>query len=249
MEECAGRTSNIAGVRWFVAPDVWLDGEWYRGYWWENGNRILLAQHAVSDGRTVRHEMLHAILQRGDHPAEYFGNRCGGEVGCRNCFPTTTGASAAELEHAIEVPPSALEVSVEAAWPDPAHGVEPGLLAIIVRARNPFTHPVWVRLPTSMTFGVELLGAGRYSTSEWTMEPRYFFRAGQERRMVSDLRLCGPGSYTMRGYFSDAVTERSVDVPETEGGCPLIPGLRDQSQPPTARSASHPSTSRGIIGT
>jgi hypothetical protein len=36
----------------------------------------------VEQGALVRHEMLHDLLGRGDHPAEFFQRRCGAVVYC-----------------------------------------------------------------------------------------------------------------------------------------------------------------------
>ena len=253
MEHCSGRTGNLATVTWFAAPEVLMHDRYYNGYWWENGNRILLAQSNVLHGPTVRHEMLHALLQDGDHPPEYFGRRCGSEVGCLDCIETTFGAAPADIERAIDVGPSVLQLSVRAEWPHPGFGLDPGQLVIVVTARNPSSQPLWVRLRTSMTFGQEIFGPTTRSAYEWTVERRYFFGPGQERRMVSDVHLCEAGTYTVRGYFSDATSEElQFEIPATSPseGCPVdLPGWRDQRQSPTALSPAHPSTSRAIIGT
>ena len=228
VERCSGRTANLSGVNWFVAPEVYIRGRHYDGYWWQDGNRILLAESSVLRGPTVRHEMLHALLQDGDHPPEYFGSRCGGEVDCLDCIESDFGATPAEREQAIDVTPSVLQVSVDAAWPDPALGVDPGQLAIVVTARNPSSQPLWVRLPTSVTFGYQISGTEAHSAREWTTERRYFFRPGQERRMVSDVYLCGPGTYSVRGYFSEAVSdELLLEMPATGSTqeCPLVRDL------------------------
>jgi hypothetical protein len=36
----------------------------------------------VDNAAIVRHEMLHDLLGRGDHPAEYFQRRCAAVVAC-----------------------------------------------------------------------------------------------------------------------------------------------------------------------
>ncbi len=82
-ERCAGRVAQYDDVRWFVVPRAEtfeLRGKEWAGWWWEPGNRIILADGYREHAPTVRHEMLHAILQRGDHPAAYFDGRCRGVV-------------------------------------------------------------------------------------------------------------------------------------------------------------------------
>jgi hypothetical protein len=43
---------------------------------------ILLAGEKVTDAGIVRHEMLHELLGRGDHPARYYQQLCANVVTC-----------------------------------------------------------------------------------------------------------------------------------------------------------------------
>lgn len=77
-EACAGRTGNFERVRWFVregsdfaCPTGRCVGRW------ESGHRIYVARRWQHHPLVIRHEMLHAILGTGDHPAEHFVTRCG----------------------------------------------------------------------------------------------------------------------------------------------------------------------------
>jgi hypothetical protein len=80
-EACSGRQGRLADVAWFVVPDVTEFptpdgaevGRWTRG---SNGTRIVIAEAYLDDELVVRHEMLHALMDRGDHPAAYFADRC-----------------------------------------------------------------------------------------------------------------------------------------------------------------------------
>ena len=86
-EQCAGLHGNMARVTWFVVPNrtsFVYDDVQYDGYWWDRVHWIILAGEKVTDGMVVRHEMLHELLGRGDHPAEYFQQRCGGIVVCND---------------------------------------------------------------------------------------------------------------------------------------------------------------------
>jgi hypothetical protein len=84
-EQCAGRVADLSRIRWFSVPGhtsfVYGDGQ-YDGYWWNGVHWILLAGDKVQDGMIVRHEMLHDLLGRGDHPPAYFQERCAGVVAC-----------------------------------------------------------------------------------------------------------------------------------------------------------------------
>ena len=86
-EQCAGRTGEMSRIHWFSIPDrtsfMYLDGQ-YDGYWWNDVHWIILAGDKVQDAMIVRHEMLHDLLGRGDHPAAYFQERCAGVVACND---------------------------------------------------------------------------------------------------------------------------------------------------------------------
>lgn len=80
-EACAGRTGRLAGINWYIVPGATQflnDGDQQVGRWSRSGteSRIVLAGDFASDELVVRHEMLHAILDRGDHPSQYFVARC-----------------------------------------------------------------------------------------------------------------------------------------------------------------------------
>lgn len=83
VEACAGRRGSLDRVRFYVLPGV---AGWDRqdlfiyGAWTPRGNRITVGELVSLHAGVLRHEMLHAVLQRGDHPPEYFGARCGAAV-------------------------------------------------------------------------------------------------------------------------------------------------------------------------
>ena len=84
-EQCAGRNGDMSRVHWFVVPgrtSFLYGGGQYDGYWWDDVHWILLAGDKLQNGMIVRHEMLHDLLGRGDHPAAYFQERCAGIVAC-----------------------------------------------------------------------------------------------------------------------------------------------------------------------
>lgn len=74
LEACSGLSGSIDGVRFYSAAS--LGGE--LGHWYQDGNRIYLLESRTETEFAVKHEMMHALLQRGDHPPEYFAaDRCG----------------------------------------------------------------------------------------------------------------------------------------------------------------------------
>ena len=80
-EECSGRAGDLSRVDWFVVPGAHTvetsDGPKV-GVWSHSsaGVRIVLAGDYVGSELVVRHEMLHALLDREGHPREYFEERC-----------------------------------------------------------------------------------------------------------------------------------------------------------------------------
>src|SRR6476620_10570487 len=72
-EACSGRSSSLSNVKFYVVLGVDLfdlNGQLVAGYSVPLFNRIVLAGGVVSDGPSVRHEMLHLLLGAGvsGHP-------------------------------------------------------------------------------------------------------------------------------------------------------------------------------------
>lgn len=84
VEACSGRAGDLQRVSWFVVPNAkWftIRGVAYDGYWFEYHHEIVLAAAHIEDSLVVRHEMLHDLLNDGQHPREYFVERCGAILG------------------------------------------------------------------------------------------------------------------------------------------------------------------------
>jgi hypothetical protein len=84
VEQCSGKTGDFAAISWYYVPG---QGDFtvgsnpdIVGVWQASHHSITLAQSVWENAEVVRHEELHAILQRGDHPAEYFVQKCGSIV-------------------------------------------------------------------------------------------------------------------------------------------------------------------------
>ena len=81
VEACAGRNSDFEAVSWYQVPGstVFRAGSTPNldGYWQPYHSSITLAGLKLNDSLLVRHEELHAILHRVDHPAEFFVQKCG----------------------------------------------------------------------------------------------------------------------------------------------------------------------------
>lgn len=95
VEQCAGRTANIARVSWYaVVPATegfkW-NGEMVLALAYDDRNAIVIAGPWLLDSMVVRHEILHLIASRRGHNPEYFQRRCRGLVMCfEDCLSDTT---------------------------------------------------------------------------------------------------------------------------------------------------------------
>jgi hypothetical protein len=77
---CSGRQGRMTDVAFYAvdapAGAIELNGEMAHAWWVREGNRIYLPASALGEEWLVRHEMLHALLQRGSHPASVFVGAC-----------------------------------------------------------------------------------------------------------------------------------------------------------------------------
>ena len=93
VEECAGLKGSFDSITWYTVPEsgsaIVLDGRDYSGAWYRAGNRIVLAEQTIYWGAGVRHEMLHALIHDGSHPAYFFREKCAEVV---NCFGSACAA-------------------------------------------------------------------------------------------------------------------------------------------------------------
>ena len=84
VEQCSGKTGDFAAISWYYVPGP---GDFtvgsnpdIVGVWQAFNHSITLSQSVWENADVVRHEEPHAILQRGDHPPEYFVQKCGSIV-------------------------------------------------------------------------------------------------------------------------------------------------------------------------
>ncbi len=80
-EACSGRSGDFDSIEWYVVPGVasFETPEGPKVGLWSHssaGMRVVIADSYAENELVVRHEMLHALLDRGGHPDEYFTTRC-----------------------------------------------------------------------------------------------------------------------------------------------------------------------------
>ncbi len=84
-EACSGITADFHRVRWFTAPLVTVNGTRVAAYTnWKHHAISMDAKLAfVADTgyvpaiMSIRHEMLHDLIQQSGHPTEFFVVKCG----------------------------------------------------------------------------------------------------------------------------------------------------------------------------
>lgn len=215
VESCSGRQGDFQAVRWYTTlGDLIVGGRKYDGFWWQDGDRIALQYSQLDFGGSVRHEMLHALLQDGSHPREYFVRRCGALVACDSecgLHESDRGVPAT----AREIPSESLTVSLSLAPAGaPAMSIDSGWVTIMVTATNTRPEPVWVTMPEGGlgyedSFGyMTPLAGGQVS---WTTESRWAFLAGESRSMAFDFPFNPPEATvgtadSIRASFGHAVS-------------------------------------------
>jgi hypothetical protein len=236
-EACSGITRPFGAVRFYQVPNAssilhgTVDAA---GYWSSRDNRIVLAGEYIHDGRTVRHEMLHALLRASGHPPTYFRDRCGGvvscpEVGCRDAGTVPIGAPM----DATAIPLETLELRMEVLPGIVSRTDGDGILTLVVRATNPKKESGWVSLepspdlhgPWRRGFGFRIVTTEEVPLTELTRTDatglvtidslaRVPFAAGQSRIWAIDLPAHRflPGQYEAVGIYNVRQSWASLQV-------------------------------------
>lgn len=228
VESCSGLQQSMSSVEWYVVPGdsgFPVNGGDYDGYWFEEGNHIVLTARAQSDGAIVRHEMLHA-LSRAGHTRYEFLERCAGVVECdKECIGEAAPPPAVPAGTPL-VSTNDLEVNVDIQPAPASASTYGGYFALIVTARNPANHDVVVQLPP---YGDGNLGVsfeyliGTDSTSEVGSfdvaldAGETHFRAGETKREIFDLQIGDtfdgrypPGTYFVQGAFGGKLSAQKA---------------------------------------
>jgi hypothetical protein len=201
VEQCSGRTGQFASVHWYHTQfgPLELGGEKYDGYWWEDGNRIVLAYTDI--GPLARHEMLHALLRRGDHPLDAFAGACDGVVEFDP--PDTYGLSAAQASQAQDAAgDTSLAVTISAVPAIPSVAQYDHSYAVIVTATNTTGHVI--RVPVNGFLSWAIADEEGIGPAMETRATHVFFGPGQQRRAVLDDYADSAGTYHTTGDYLGA---------------------------------------------
>jgi hypothetical protein len=225
-QACSGITGDFASVSWYVVPStrsLSYQGQRVDAYWIGNPDRVVLADSLRNDGPTVRHEMLHVLLQRNGHPRSAYLDACGGVVACNGACALEAGLYGSPPASAPELQPRDVDTRVDVFAPLPAEVTDSGAAAVLITITNPRTEPVWVRLTPREsgdfqypTFGVvaDYDDPARIAklAIEWSQSDRFPLGAGERRRWVWEGSF-PPGRYGVLGYFNvDSVPRQVISV-------------------------------------
>ena len=195
VESCSGRQVPFESVAWFKVPvgELVIRGETAAGAWFVFGNRIAMVDSWSDNGPVVRHEMLHAILETGDHPKDYFREKCGDEIAY-----SLFGPPPPALEDGVAISPYALHADAVLFPARPSLSAYNGRVTIVVRVRNPTNRNAYLDLEWNRhahcAFGFMLSSATDPQRMKWdcsyleaSEDGRIYFRPGETRRIVFEV--------------------------------------------------------------
>lgn len=219
-QSCSGLSGSLAAVTWYRTEEVVYDthsGDVIAGYWVPGSNRVVLNANVMMDGQTVRHEMLHALRQKGGHPRDQFLGKCAGVVDCEDACVADAGPYPTPPETPLHVSGDGIELTLDVEPNTPTHAVDEGRFSITVMVHNKSTHwvsvtPASSTVPANQTFSVDAQGANSAITrDELAIDPsQTTFAPGETKRHVFDLVIGDypfgnqliPGDYIARGGFA-----------------------------------------------
>jgi hypothetical protein len=217
-QACSGLHGNLSDVTWYVVPGVstfQVAGKTYAGYWFPEGNEIVVAERAKLEGQVVRHEMLHALVRKAGHSGDYFISKCGGIVACQGQCLADAGVRKDPPANSPTVDVADLEAHVSAQAQSQQSPSTSGWVVLIISVTNPRPYAVGVSLsPVGIgstaysTFGYELgyclTGCGRENGYTYTYTQRFSLYPGETLRYAFDEQL-EPGKYTVVGTFNGSL--------------------------------------------
>lgn len=228
-ESCSGLTGDFSAVRWYVVPGVDVvhtGNDQAIGYWFADGNRIVLAGGYSANGHVVRHEMLHALIgpaEQGGHPHEYFVSRCGGTVHCEGSCVSDGGPTSTPVMDAPTIPAMELQTRVEVLPAHVSQSLYDGWFTVTVLVTNTHDSPVWVDVPRvapGRTDGPTFAWSvqDEVAAYDYTYADRVYFEPGETKRYTFDTRAgawpvsADPASYFVRGLFAGSSASDPISL-------------------------------------
>jgi hypothetical protein len=216
-EACSGLSGSLGGVTFYKTTENLrnpITGELVAGYWYSEGNRIVLREGSIGDGGTVRHEMLHALIKKGGHPRDQFLGKCSGTADCIGSCITDAGPYPTPPENPIQIGGESLQFGIDIEPRNPTVAHDGGYFSITVLVKNPSSHWATVAQLSGTpvtTFSFEIAGPnGALSVSKPPLDPSEItFAPGETKKHVFDFFIGDApfgmqlpvGSYVVRGGY------------------------------------------------
>jgi hypothetical protein len=222
-EACSGLHGDLASVAWYLlhtADTFSLEGETVNGAWYGDPNRIVLGDSEEFDGSLVRHEMLHALLQKGTHPRQQFLGNCGDIVACVDECVSSAGGPPDTSQSSPILGPAFLPAAILIAPDTVSMAADSGWVTFTVTLTNTTDQPVREQVPLAqgiIFYRALLPNRGGALEEEiqtdyyWTLAPAG--TAGSTRRVVFDAQVLphsGTVQYTVSGGFGESPTPSYV---------------------------------------
>ena len=222
-QACSGRTGDLGAVTWYYMRNTrtlsW-QGQRVDAYWIGDPDRVVIADSMRNDGPTIRHEMLHVLLQRNGHPRDAYLESCGGVVACNGACALEAGLYGSPAANALELPARTMDTRVDVFAPLPSEVSDSGAAAVMITIDNPRPEPIWVGLSVRESGDLQYPTFGAVAdfddptkvaklAVEWWQSSRFPLGAGERRRWVWDVSL-PPGRYGILGYFNADTLPRQV---------------------------------------
>jgi hypothetical protein len=218
-QACSGLSGPLSSVTWYQTAEQVTDthtGDVIAGYWVPGKNQIVLNTLVMTDGGTVRHEMLHALRQKGGHPRDQFLGKCAGVVACEDACVGDAGPYPTPPQTPVHATSDSIEITLDIQPHTPTHAIDEGRFSITVLARNKTAR--WLTInpapgkAANATFGLDVNGVnGATGRDEVGLDPsQTIFAPGETKRRVFDLVIGDypfgnqllPGDYVARGAFA-----------------------------------------------
>ena len=203
-----------------IVPEPTIPGtDDVTGAWYKDVNTIVFAGGRERIGTVVRHEMLHALVGRTDHPRSAFVDRCAGIVSCEGACIREAGGPVIRDPSAPIVAPEAMDISVDVEPREVQSNTDNyrPCVTVVVSARNPAGRPRRVQLQLveglAESFGY-VLDDGADREVEFSASHAMAFAGNETRRSVYECAPVGefPGQaprthHEIRGLFGGILTD------------------------------------------
>jgi len=218
-QACSALTGSLASVTWYQTSQVVHDtqsGDVIAGYYVRGSNRIVLTTSVMMDGGIVRHEMLHALVQKAGHPRAQFLGNCAGTVDCEEPCVADSEPYTPPPQTPIAVPGDSIEITLTVAPHTPARAIDGGRFSLTAFARNRTAR--WITIAPAggadalQTFSFRVAGAnGATGGDQRASDPsQSTFAPHETKRQVFDLNIGDypfgnqllPGDYLAHAGFA-----------------------------------------------